>query len=47
MRKHGAKIELFDNLKVRVGQAKLQELFTNKKSDAGVSGTSCVSEPAA
>ena len=38
MHRHGAKIELFDNLK-RTWEA-LKNLFTKKKSDAGVSGSS-------
>jgi YidC/Oxa1 family membrane protein insertase len=38
MHRHGAKIELFDNLK-RTWDA-LKNLFTKKKSDAGVSGSS-------
>ena len=38
MHRHGAKIELFDNLK-RTWEA-LKNLFTKKKSDPGVSGSS-------
>ncbi|MBV8111342.1 MAG: membrane protein insertase YidC [Hyphomicrobiales bacterium] len=38
MHRHGAKIELFDNLK-RTWES-LKNLFTKKKSDAGVSGSS-------
>jgi YidC/Oxa1 family membrane protein insertase len=38
MHRHGAKIELFDNLK-RTWEG-LKNLFTKKKSDAGVSGSS-------
>ena len=38
MRKHGAKIELFDNIK-NTG-IKLKNLLSKKKSDAGVSGSS-------
>jgi len=38
MHRHGAKIELFDNLK-RTWEA-LKNLFTKKKNDAGVSGSS-------
>jgi hypothetical protein len=38
MRRHGAKIELFGNVK-NTGN-KLKNLFTKKKGDAGVSGSS-------
>jgi len=38
MHRHGAKIELFDNLKRTWGA--LKNLFTKKKSDPGVTGSS-------